>query len=99
VEVPQLGMTLSVPSDVSMLEALEEAGADMMFDCRKGECGLCEAKVLEVTGAIDHRDVFLSEGQHEEGDRILTCVSRVVSPRTIEPTAADGPGAISIAIP
>jgi ferredoxin-NADP reductase len=99
VEIPQLGMKVSVPADVSMLEALEEAGADMMFDCRKGECGLCEAKVLDVTGAIDHRDVFLSEGQHEEGDRILTCVSRVVCPRTVEPTADQTTGAISIAIP
>ena len=99
VHVPQLGMDISVPSDLSMLEALEEAGADMMFDCRKGECGLCEAKVLEVTGAIDHRDVFLSEGQHEEGDRILTCVSRVVSPRTVEPTSDQGTGSISISIP
>ena len=32
--------------DESMLEALEAAGADMMFDCRKGECGLCEVRML-----------------------------------------------------
>ena len=45
-----------------MLEALEAAGVDMMFDCRKGECGLCEVRVLEpATASIDHRDVFYSE--------------------------------------
>ena len=46
-----------------MLEALEDAGVDMMFDCRKGECGLCEVRILELDGAIDHRDVFYSERQ------------------------------------
>jgi vanillate monooxygenase ferredoxin subunit len=82
VRIPRLGLETTVPHDVSMLEALEHAGADMMFDCRRGECGLCEVKVLEVDGAIDHRDVFFSDTQHLRGDRMCTCVSRAVSPRT-----------------
>ena len=72
----------SWPHDVSMLEALEACGADMMFDCRRGECGLCQVKVLDVEGVIDHRDVFLSDAQHQAGDRLQCCVSRIVSPRT-----------------
>ncbi len=99
VAIPRLGLNTTVPADVSMLEALETAGADMMFDCRKGECGLCEVKVLDVVGDIDHRDVFLSDGQHEQGDRILACVSRVVSPHTIEKTSTETRGAISIDVP
>jgi ferredoxin-NADP reductase len=99
VEIPQLGMHATVPASVSMLEALEAAGADLMFDCRKGECGLCEVKVLDAVGDIDHRDVFLSDGQHQLGDRILTCVSRVVSPHTIEATASQMKGSISIEVP
>ena len=99
VRIPRLGLETTVPADVSMLEALEACGADMMYDCRRGECGLCQVKVLDVQGAIDHRDVFLSDAQHHEGDRILTCVSRVVSPRTIEKTASESTGAISIAVP
>jgi ferredoxin-NADP reductase len=99
VEIPQSGLRTTVPADVSMLEALEAAGADLMFDCRRGECGLCEVKVLDVVGDIDHRDVFLSDGQHEEGGLILTCVSRVVSPRTIQSTAEGTRGAISIEVP
>ena len=47
-----------------MLEALEACGADMMYDCRRGECGLCQVQVLDVQGVIDHRDVFLSDDQH-----------------------------------
>jgi ferredoxin-NADP reductase len=82
VRIPRIGLEAVVPHDVSMLEALEAAGADMMFDCRKGECGLCQVKVLDLSGVIDHRDVFLSEEQHRVGDRLQCCVSRVVSHRT-----------------
>src|SRR5829696_1339087 len=82
VRIPRLGLETVVPHDVSMLEALEGCGADMMFDCRRGECGLCQVKVLDVQGAIDHRDVFLSDAQHEKNDRLQCCVSRIVSPRT-----------------
>jgi vanillate O-demethylase ferredoxin subunit len=82
VRIPRLGIQTVVPHDVSMLEALETAGADLMFDCRKGECGLCQVKVLDVSGVIDHRDVFLSEDQHRAADRLQCCVSRIVSPRT-----------------
>jgi vanillate monooxygenase ferredoxin subunit len=88
VRVPRLNLEATVPHDVSMLEALECAGADMMFDCRRGECGLCAIKVLDVQGALDHRDVFFSDDQHQRGDRMCTCVSRAVSPATAG--AADG---------
>jgi ferredoxin-NADP reductase len=91
VRIPRLGIETTVPHDVSMLEALEHAGADMMFDCRKGECGLCEIKVLDVQGALDHRDIFFSDAQHARGDRMCTCVSRAVSTRTAG--TADGGGA------
>ena len=82
VRIPRLGLETTVSGDVSMLEALEACGADMMYDCRRGECGLCQVKVLDVRGAIDHRDVFLSDAQHEKNDRLQCCVSRIVSPHT-----------------
>ena len=98
VRVPKLGLETVVPHDGSMLEALEAAGADLMFDCRRGECGLCQVKVLDVDGVIDHRDVFLSADQHRAGDRLQTCVSRVVSARTA--AAGDGrDAALSIDVP
>ncbi len=92
VKIPRLNLDVTVPHDVSMLEALECAGADMMFDCRRGECGLCAVKILDVQGAIDHRDVFFSDHQHQKGDRMCTCVSRAVNARTAgQPTdGADG---------
>jgi vanillate O-demethylase ferredoxin subunit len=64
----------------TLLEALEDAGADAMFDCRKGECGICEARVVQLTGAIDHRDVFYSERQRDANSKVCPCVSRVRAP-------------------
>ena len=63
-----------------MLEALIRAGVDLMYDCRKGECGLCLLDVDTVDGVLDHRDVFLSAAQKAGGRRISTCVSRVAAP-------------------
>jgi len=78
VRIPRLGLETTVPRDRSMLEALEAAGADPMFDCRKGECGLCEVRVLDLDGDIDHRDVFYSDRQKDARGRLCCCVSRVV---------------------
>jgi vanillate O-demethylase ferredoxin subunit len=100
VRIPRLGLETLVPHDVSMLEALEACGADLMFDCRRGECGLCQVKVLDIDGVIDHRDVFLSDAQHKKGDRLQSCVSRVVSPRTGGLPGADGQqAAVTIDVP
>jgi ferredoxin-NADP reductase len=100
VKIPRLGLETLVTHDTSMLEALESCGADMMFDCRRGECGLCQVKVLGIDGVIDHRDVFLSDEQHQAGDRLQACVSRVVSPRTGGLAGADGqPASVTIDVP
>jgi len=80
VRIPTLGIEAVVGSNSSMLEALEAAGAEMMYDCRKGECGLCEVLVLELDGTIDHRDVFYSERQKDATSKMCCCVSRVARP-------------------
>jgi ferredoxin-NADP reductase len=72
------GREVLVPEDRTMLDALRQAGVDVMWDCRRGECGLCRVRVLGVEGELDHRDVFLSDDEREEGDALLTCVSRAV---------------------
>jgi ferredoxin-NADP reductase len=77
IRLPKLNRTIPVPASKSMLEALEEAGVEMIFDCRKGECGLCALKILNVDGEVDHRDVFFSDEEKSANARICTCVSRV----------------------
>lgn len=79
VSVPRLGVTTTVEKNATMLDALEAAGVEMMWDCRKGECGLCQVRVLEVEGAIDHRDVFFSPEEQETGQGMCACVSRIAA--------------------
>lgn len=79
VTVPRLGISTRVSPHESMLEALERAGAEMMSECRRGECGLCQVNVLAVDGRIDHRDVFLSDDDRDTAGKLCTCVSRVAS--------------------
>lgn len=66
-----------VPSDRSMLDALEAAGVEIVADCRRGECGVCAVDIIDIDGRIDHRDVFLSDHQRREGRKMCPCVSRV----------------------
>jgi vanillate O-demethylase ferredoxin subunit len=77
VRIPRLQVETRVGTHQSMLQALESAGVEMMSDCRKGECGLCEVKLLAVDGVVDHRDVFYSARQREANRRMCCCVSRV----------------------
>jgi vanillate O-demethylase ferredoxin subunit len=101
VRVPSLGLEVTVGQDRSMLEALEDAGLEMMFDCRKGECGLCEVRITSLDGAIDHRDVFYSTRQKNAERKVACCVSRAVTSKTglIQDAATSGPAIVSIEVP
>jgi ferredoxin-NADP reductase len=80
VRIPRLGVETTVGTHTTVLEALTEAGVELMFDCRKGECGLCAVDVLGLDGQLDHRDVYFSDSQRQAGTQFCTCVSRAVSP-------------------
>ena len=77
VKVPRLDKDIVVPPTMTMLEALEAAGVEMISDCRKGECGLCALPVLAVDGVVDHRDVFFSDEEKASNAKVCACVSRV----------------------
>jgi ferredoxin-NADP reductase len=74
-------VTVQVPADQSMLDALVAAGVDMNFDCREGTCGTCELELVEGVG--DHRDSILSKEEREQGELIFPCVSRALSARLV----------------
>jgi vanillate O-demethylase ferredoxin subunit len=78
VRLPEKNAEVRVSKDQTIVEALEAAGLEVMADCRKGECGLCEARIINYSGKLDHRDVFYSEEQKSEGTKIACCVSRLV---------------------
>jgi ferredoxin-NADP reductase len=98
VRIPGLGVETKVGKDQSMLEALEEAGVEMMSDCRKGECGLCEVKIIELDGAIDHRDVFYSERQQQATKKICCCVSRAIPPKSGASASTDGLAVVTVSV-
>ena len=77
VDILNRDITVSVRSDQTLLDALLGAGVDMIYDCQRGECGLCAVKVLEKDGEIDHRDVFFSAEEKAENHRMCACVSRL----------------------
>ncbi|WP_430297392.1 PDR/VanB family oxidoreductase [Sinomonas sp. B1-1] len=97
VRIPRLGIQTVVPKGRSMLEALEDAGADMMSDCRKGECGLCEVRVLGLEGRLDHRDVFYSDRQQHASEKMCCCVSRAITSRE-SVIAGSGPAVVTIEV-
>ena len=93
VMVPRLGVSVEVEPAESMLEALERAGVDMMYDCRRGECGLCEVEIIDLGGRVDHRDVFYSERQKAPNTKMCCCVSRVIAG---EPAAPGVPASAAL---
>ena len=87
VHIPRLGLVVDVPANRSMLEALEGAGVAMIYDCRRGECGLCALDIIEARGPVDHRDVFFSDEEKVLGAKLCTCVSRVAGGAIVVDTA------------
>jgi ferredoxin-NADP reductase len=77
VRLPRHGVELQVPADRTLLDVLNDAGIETLFDCRRGECGLCAVDVVETHGRIDHRDVFFSAHEKRGNQRVCACVSRV----------------------
>jgi ferredoxin len=83
VEVAHRNVLVEVRPDQSLLEALTGAGIDMVYDCQRGECGLCAVDVLATEAEIDHRDVFFSAAEKREGKRMCACVSRLAGGRAV----------------
>jgi len=90
ISIPRLKLELKVEKNQSMLDVLNKAGADIIYDCVKGECGLCMVDILSCSGEVDHRDFFLSDEQKKENKKMCTCVSRVANGDIVIDTAFRG---------
>ncbi len=84
VRIRNSGAEIVVPPNRSMLDVLNEAGHEVMSDCRRGECGVCAIDVVALDGQIDHRDVFFSAHQRQENRKMCPCVSRAHGVVTVD---------------
>lgn len=73
VELRRSGRTLEVPSGMSLLDTLLDAGIEKDFSCREGVCGACETKVL--AGEVDHHDSILTKAERAANKSMMVCVS------------------------
>jgi vanillate O-demethylase ferredoxin subunit len=81
VVLAQSGRTLTVPAKQTVLDCLIEHGCDPLYDCKRGECGVCSTPVIE--GDIEHRDYFLSDAEKASNKVMQICVSRVRGARLV----------------
>jgi ferredoxin-NADP reductase/nitrite reductase/ring-hydroxylating ferredoxin subunit len=78
VSLARSGLTLQVPAGKTLLSVLRENGVPVPSSCEQGACGTCKVAVL--AGQPQHQDVFLSDTEHAQGDCLMSCVSRSLSP-------------------
>ncbi|WP_329271733.1 PDR/VanB family oxidoreductase [Streptomyces pseudovenezuelae] len=81
VDLRRTGRTVTVTPDVSVLEAVRRAGAEVLSSCEQGTCGTCLTPVLE--GRPDHRDSVLADHQRAANDCMFLCVSRSCGDRLV----------------
>ena len=81
VELKSSGQIVSVAAGQSIIQALEAAGLDVLYDCQRGDCGICQCGVIE--GVPDHRDVILSDDEKASNKVMQICVSRAKSERLV----------------
>jgi ring-1,2-phenylacetyl-CoA epoxidase subunit PaaE len=68
---------LSLPRDRPVLDAAQEARADLPYACKGGVCGTCRAKV--VSGEVNMRRNYALEDDELADGYVLTCQSLPVS--------------------
>ncbi len=66
------GLTIDVAEDEYILEAGEEAGLNLPYDCRSGTCTTCIQKCVE--GEIDQDLAFALDDEDEEKGLRLICI-------------------------
>jgi ferredoxin-NADP reductase len=81
VEVASSGQVFVVAADQSIIDALEAGGLDLLYDCRRGDCGICQTQV--IAGTPDHRDVILTDEERASNSVMQICVSRAKTPRLV----------------
>lgn len=83
VHLQRSGKTVEVGADVSILDALIAEGLPVLWDCRRGECGLCPLPVVSAEGGIEHADHYLTAEEKAADESMCICVSRARGARLV----------------
>lgn len=76
VRLARRGLSVTVPPEQSIVQALEAVGIVIPTSCQSGLCGTCTTAYLD--GEVEHADFIL---EADEQARCLTpCVSRARGP-------------------
>lgn len=75
--------TVQVGGDVSILDALIADGVPVLWDCRRGECGLCPLRVISAEDGIEHHDHYLTPDEKASDETLCICVSRARGARLV----------------
>lgn len=81
VEIASTGQVFDILPGQTIIDVLEDAGLDLIYDCQRGDCGICQTDV--ISGTPDHRDVVLTQAERDDGKLMQICVSRAKSPRLV----------------
>lgn len=75
------GKSGELSGDRTVLEAAEDAGLDLPFECRSGICGQCKCKLVSGNVTMDVQDA-LSSAERAQG-YILACQARPAGDRPL----------------
>jgi glycine betaine catabolism B len=82
VEFRKSGKTTEVPSSLTVLEAAEECGVAIPFECRSGICGQCKTKLVSGKVVMEVQDALTSSDR--AGGVILACQARAAKDLVID---------------
>jgi vanillate O-demethylase ferredoxin subunit len=77
IQISSSGDVLDVPADKSIVEILADIGIEIPTSCEQGICGTCITPVLQ--GTPDHRDLVLTDEEHDDNDQMTLCCSRALT--------------------
>jgi vanillate O-demethylase ferredoxin subunit len=81
VKLASSGRIVVVPNDKTVVQALADAGVEVLTSCEQGVCGTCLTRVLE--GEPDHKDMYLTPEEQAANDQFTPCCSRSKSPMLV----------------
>jgi ferredoxin-NADP reductase/DMSO/TMAO reductase YedYZ heme-binding membrane subunit len=76
VRFQRAGKSAEAPADLTVLEAAEDAGVTIPFECRSGICGQCKTHLISGTVTMDVQDALTPTDRSKR--LILACQARAV---------------------